>query len=198
MKIVGVVIGVLLLIAGAFWWNGNKDAAYAAEKAKWDVQKRFDDSVANVRVEESYKAGLANARSIPIYLEGKTRIIREAAGTPGEQAVKACFEMADQRISACEASRKADSSVIDAQKQQIKTLEAKPERQLPRFQMYGAAGYSVRVDSSGTQMAPAFRAGIDSKLIGPIRLMTDGQLSLPGRGHATPLWQANVMGRINF
>lgn len=198
MKIVGAVIAGLLLIAGMFAWNRHKDSAYAAEKAKWEVQKRADDSVAAVRVQESYRAGMANARSIPVYLEGRTRITQGAAGTSGEQAVQACFELADQRISACETSRKADSAVIVAQKTQIRTLEAKPERQLPRFQMYGAAGYSVRVDSAGTQMAPAFRAGIDSKLIGPIRLLTDGQLSMPGRGHATPLWQVNIMGRINF
>lgn len=197
-KLVGWVFVGLLLIGGAVWWNRRKDSRYEADKAAWKAELHARDSVLADVVRQRDEASLANTRSVPIYLEGKTRIIHDAAGTSAAPAVQACFELADQRISACEKSRKADSAVIVAQQAKIKTLESKPEPREKRFQFYGAAGYSVRVDSAGTQMAPAFRVGIDSKLIGPVRLMTDGQLSLPGKGHAQSLWQANVMARVNF
>ena len=196
-KLIGYVVVGLLIIAGGVAWNRHKDSQYAAAKAAWQVELHARDSVLAVVVEQRDQAAAANAQSVPVYLAGRTRILHDTVHTP-EQNLQACFDLADERISACEKARQADSAVIVAQQGKIKTLEAKPEKRSPRFQMYGAAGYSVRVDSAGTQMGPAFRAGIDSKLIGPVRLLTDAQLSLPGKGHASPLWQANIMARINF
>lgn len=135
---------------------------------------------------------------MPVYLAGKTKIIHDAAGTPAAPAVAACFAAAETRISACERSRRADSVVIAKKDSVIHDLENKPEPQPKRFQFFGAVGYAARFDSAGTQAAPAFRAGIDSKLIGPVRLTADAQLSMPGRGHSTPMTQVTVMGRVNF
>lgn len=197
-KLIGWVFLGMALIGGAVWWNRHRDQGDAAAMALW--QKKFtDDTLAHrAAVDSAYQAGLANAQSIPVYLKGRTQIIHDAAGTPAAPAVKACFELADTRISACEKSRKADSVLIVRKDSIISDLEHKPVPQPKRFQFYGAAGYSVRNDSAGTQMAPAFRAGIDSKLIGPVRLMTDAQLSMPGKGHSQAMWQANVFARINF
>lgn len=198
LKLIGWAFAGLLLIAGLFWWNQRKDSQYAADLAIWKQKLHASDSTLGAVVSRRDTATAVNTASIPVYLKGKDRIIHDTV--PSHQAgnVKACFELADQRISACEAARKADSAVIAAQQNKIKVLESKPEPQPKRFQFYGAAGYSVRVDSAGTQMAPAFRAGIDSKLLGPIRLATDAQLSLPGKGRSNPMWQGNVMARINF
>lgn len=197
-KLIGWVFAGLLVVAGIVAWNRHKDSQYAAALATWTTKKKADDLAAKAAVDSAYVAGVENSQSIPVYVAGKTKIIHDAAGTPAAPLVKACFETADIRISACERARKADSVVIAKKDSVIKDLENKPEPQAKRFQFYGAAGYSVRVDSAGTQMAPAFRAGIDSRLVGPVRLMTDAQLSLPGKGHSNPMWQANVMARVNF
>lgn len=198
LKLIGWAFGALLVVGALFWWNQHKDSQYAAALATWTVKKKADEAVAKAAVDSAYVAGVENSQSIPVYIAGKTKIIHDAAGTPAAPLVKACFESADARISACERSRKADSVVIAKKDSVIKDLENKPEPQAKRFQFYGAVGYSARVDSAGTQMAPAFRAGLDSKLVGPVRLMTDAQLSLPGKGHANAMWQANVMARVNF
>lgn len=195
--LVGVFVA-LLVIAGLVALNRKSDADYAAAKKAWELKTGADKQAAAVAVDSAYAAGLANAQSVPVYLAGKTKIIHDAAGTPAAPAVAACFAAAETRISACERARKADSVVIARKDSVIHDLENKPEPQPKRFQFFGAVGYSVRYDSSGVQAAPAFRAGIDSKLIGPVRLTTDLQLSMPGRGHATPLTQATVMGRVNF
>lgn len=197
-KLIGWVVVGLLLIAGLVAWNRHKDSQYDTALAQWTTKTKADKDAAKVAADSAYVAGEENAQSIPTYLAGKTKIIHDAAGTPAAPAVKACFEAADARISACEKSRKADSVVIAKKDSVIKDLENKPQPQEKRFQFYGAAGYSVRSDSAGTQMAPAFRAGIDSRLIGPVRLATDAQLSLPGKGHSAPMWQANILARINF
>jgi rhodanese-related sulfurtransferase len=197
-KLIGYVVLGLLGIAGVFAWNKHKDSQYEAAKAAWQIQKNADDSILGVKTAESYQAGLANAQSVPVYIEGKTKIVHDAAGTPAEAAVKACFALADERISKCEASRKADSATIAALKHDLATTEAKPEPKEPRFVMYGAAGYSVTIAEKETRTAPAFRAGIDTKLLGPIRLTTDAQLTMPGKGKSNPTWQGNLMARINF
>lgn len=197
-KLIGYVFAGLLVLAGVFAWNRHKDSQLAAATAAWKIQKRFDDSVVKTRLDSSYQAGLANAQSIPVYLKGKDRIIHDAAGTTAEQAVKACFALADERISKCEASRKADSATIVALRHDLATTEAKPEPQEKRFIVYGAAGYSVTIAEKETRTAPAFRAGIDTKLLGPIRIATDAQLTMPGKGKSNPMWQANIMARINF
>lgn len=197
-KLVGWVFLGLALVGGAIWWNRRQDSQHAADLALWKQRLHVSDSSLAVASLQRDSATAANTASIPIYIQGRDRIIHDAQGTPAAPAVKACFELADQRISKCEASRKADSVVISAQQDKIKVLESKPEPKEKRFQFYGAAGYSARSDSAGTQMAPAFRAGIDSKLIGPVRLMTDAQLSMPGKGHSQAMWQANVFARVNF
>ena len=198
MKLIGYVVVGLLALAGMFAVNRCTDQGNAAEIARWKLQKQSADSVVQVRDSLLAEANARNVASVPIYIAGRDRIIRVAAGTPAAEPVRACFELADARISKCEAAKTAAAETITALRKDLKVAEEKPEKQLPRFQIYGAAGYSVRVDSAGTQMGPAFRAGIDSKPFGPIRILTEGQLSLPGRGHATPLWQANILARINF
>lgn len=197
-KLVGWVFVGFLLVGGFVWWNRHKDSDNAAALAKWQAKYTNDSLAAKGAVDSAFLAGRANAVAETTYLAGRTKIIHDAAGTPAESAVKACFAAADARISACEKARKADSVVIARKDSVIRDLENKPEPQEKRFQFYGAAGYSARTDSAGTQMAPAFRAGIDSKLIGPVRLMTDAQLSLPGKGHAQAMWQANIFARVNF
>lgn len=197
-KLIGYAFVGLLAIAGVFAWNRHKDSQIAAETAAWEIQKRFDDSVVKTRLDSSYQAGLANAASIPIYLEGKTKIIQGAAGTTAEQAVRACFALADERISKCEASRKADAATIDALRKDLQTAEDKPEPQEKRFVMYGAAGYSITIAEKETRAAPAFRVGIDTKVLGPAHLVTDAQLTMPGKGKSNPMWQANLMAKINF
>jgi hypothetical protein len=198
LKLIGWAFGSLLLVGALFWWNQRQDSQYAAQLAVWKAKYAHDDTLHKAAVDSAYFAGQANAQSIPVYIAGKTKIVHDAAGTAAAPQVKACFDLADTRISACEKSRRADSVLIARKDSIIVDLKNKPEPQPKRFQFYGAAGYSVRSDSAGTQMAPAFRAGIDSKLIGPVRLMTDAQLSLPGKGHATPMWQGNIMARVNF
>lgn len=197
-KLIGYVFLGLLAIGGIFAWNRHKDSQYAAALAKWEVQKKDADQKVKVSLDSSYAVGLQNAQSVPVYLAGKDRIITQYRDTPAGPGVQACFELADVRISACEKSRKADSVTIAALKADLKTTEAKPVPQLPRFQMYGAVGYSITVADKLTQAAPAIRAGIDTKLIGPVRLMTDGQLTMPGKGRSNPMWQANIMARVNF
>lgn len=197
-KLIGYVFLGLLAIGGVFAWNRHKDSQYAAAMAKWEVQKKAADEKVRVSLDSSYAAGLANSQSIPVYLAGKTKIIHDAAGTPAAPGVQACFELADIRISKCEASRKADSVTIAALQADLKTSENKPIPQLPRFQVYGAVGYSITIADKLTQAAPAIRAGIDTKLLGPVRLMTDGQLTMPGKGRSNPMWQANLMARVNF
>lgn len=198
LKLIGWAFVGLLLVAGFFWWNRHQDAQYAADLAIWKSKYHAADSALADRNAQRDTATAANTASIPVYIKGRDRIIHDTVPSHQAANVKACFELADQRISACEKARRADSAVIAAQDSVIKILKDKPEPKERRFQFYGAAGYSVRVDSAGTQMAPAFRAGIDSKLLGPIRLATDAQLSLPRKGHATPMWQGNIMARINF
>lgn len=197
-KLIGYLFLGLLAIGGIFAWNRHKDSQYEADKAKWEVQKKADDAKVKVSLDSSFAAGLANAQSVPVYLAGKDRIITQYRDTPAGPGVQACFELADARISKCEASRKADSVTIAALRADLTTTEAKPVPQLPRFQMYGAVGYSLTIADKLTQTAAAFRAGIDTKLLGPIRLMTDGQLTMPGKGHSNPMWQANLMARVNF
>lgn len=198
MKIVGYVVVGLLALAGMFAVNRCTDQGNAAEIARWKARKESADSLVQVKDSLLAEANARNAASDTIYLHDRVLISDRARNTPAAPLVAACFEAADKRISACEAAKTAAAETIDALRKDLKVAEEKPEKRLPRFQMYGAAGYSVRVDSTGTQMAPTFRLGIDSKLIGPVRLMTDGQLSLPGRGRATSLWQANIMARVNF
>lgn len=197
-KLIGYVVVGLLILAGIFAWNRHKDSQYDVAVAAWQAKLHNSDSVLAVVTVQRDEATLANSQSVPIYLTGKTKIIHDAAGTPSEPAVKACFDLADIRISKCEIARKADSVVINAQQSKIKVLEERPEPQLPRFQVYGAAGYSVTIAEKMTQAAPAFRAGIDSRLIGPLRIVTDGQLTMPGKGKSNPMWQANAMVRVNF
>lgn len=197
-KLIGYVVVALLIIAGVFAWNRHKDSQYAVAVAQWKQKLHNSDSALAVVVEQRDQATAANAQSVPVYIAGKARIIHDAAGTPAAPAVQACFELADQRISKCEAARKADSLVINAQQSKIRVLESRPEPQLPRFQVYGAAGYSVTITEKETRTAPAFRAGIDTKVLGPVRLTTDAQLTMPGRGKSNPMWQGNVMARINF
>jgi hypothetical protein len=198
LKLIGWVFGALLLVGGIFWWNRRQDTNNAAEVAVWKKKYADDTLAAKAAKDSAYQAGLANAQSIPVYIHDRATITGKAANTPAASLVKACFESADARISACEKSRKADSVVIAKKDSVINDLKNKPTPQEKRFQFYGAAGYSARTDSAGTQMAPAFRVGLDSKLVGSVRLMTDAQLSLPGKGHAQSMWQANVMGRVNF
>lgn len=197
-NLIGYAVVGLLALAGMFGVNRCTDSGNAAEIARWKLKKASADSVVHVRDSALAEANARNAASVPIYIAGRDRIIREVAGTSAEKPVAACFDISDSRISACEAAKTAAAETITALRNDLKVSEAKPEPKEKRFQLYGAAGYSVRVDSTGTQMAPAFRAGIDSKLIGPVRLMTDGQLSLPGKGRAQSLWQLNVFGRVNF
>jgi hypothetical protein len=197
-KLIGYVFVGLLVIAGVFAWNRHKDGQLAAETAIWKAKKHVDDSLAKVAADSAYLAGLANAQSIPIYLKGKDRIVHDAAGTPAESAVKACFDLADTRISACEKSRKADSVLLVRKDSVISDLEHKPEPQERRFVVYAAAGYSVTIADKETRTAPAFRAGIDTKLLGPVHLATDAQLTMPGKGKSNPTWQGNLMARINF
>lgn len=198
-KLVGYVFLGLLAIGGVFAWNRHTDSQLAAETAKWQAKTTLDKQNAKAAVDSAYQAGLVNAQSVPIYLAGKDRIIHDAASNPAAAAaVKACFAAADTRISACEKSRKADSVVIAKKDSVIHDLENKPEPRPPRFQMYGAVGYSVTLVDKETRTAPAFRAGIDTKLIGPVRLSTDAQLTMPGRGKSNPMLQANLMARINF
>lgn len=197
-KLIGWVFVGLLLVGGAVWWNRHQDSQHAADLALWKQKLHVSDSSLAVASLQRDSATAANRASIPVYIQGRDRIIHDAAGTPAAPAVKACFELADQRISKCEASRKADSVVINAQQDKIKVLESKPEPQAKRFQFYGAVGYSVRFDSAGTQAAPAFRTGVESRLIGPVSLTIDAQLSMPGKGHSTPLTQVTPMLRVNF
>lgn len=197
-KLIGYAVVGLLVIAGVFAWNRHKDSQYDVAVAAWKQKLHASDSTLAVAVQQRDTATAANTQSIPIYIAGKTKIIHDAAGTPAATPVQACFQLADQRISKCEAARRADSVVIAAQQGKITTLEQRPEPQLPRFQVYGAAGYSVTIAEKETRTAPAFRAGIDTKLIGPLRLMTDGQLTMPGKGKSNPMWQANVMAKVNF
>lgn len=197
MKLIGYVIVGLLAIAGVFAWNRHKDSQYETALAAWKIENHARDSVLGVVVQQRDEATAANAESIPVYLEGKTRLLHDTVHTPA-QNLQACFDLADTRISACEKARKADSAVIDAQSEKIRTLEARPEPQLPRFQMYGAAGYSITIAEKETRAAPAFRAGIDAKVLGPVHLATDAQLTMPGRGKSNPMWQGNIMARINF
>lgn len=157
-----------------------------------------DTLAAKAAVDSAFAAGQANAQSIPVYIAGKTQIIHDATGTPAAPAVKACFAAADARISKCEASRKADSVVIAKKDSVIKDLQNKPEPVGKRFQFFGAVGYAVRYDSAGVQAAPAFRVGVDTRVLGPVVLTSDVQLSMPGRGHATPQTQATILGRVNF
>ena len=196
-KLIGYVVVGLLIIAGVFAWNRRQDAQYAAEIARWKVELHARDSVLAEVVKQRDEATAANARSVPVYLAGRTRILHDTVHTPAEN-LQACFDLADARISACELARKADSAVIVAQQGKIQTLEAKPEKRDPRFVLYGAAGYSVTIAEKETRTAPAFRAGIDTKLLGPVRLTTDAQLTMPGRGRSNPMWQGNIVARINF
>lgn len=191
-KIVGWAFLGLLVIGGIFAWNRRQDSAYAAEIAKWKVQKRFDDSVVKIRLDSSYQAGLANAQSIRIYLEGKTRIIRSTAGTPAEQAVAACFALADERISKCEASRKADSLTIVALRKDLATTEAKPEKQLPRYQPYAEALFDV------AHQVPVIRAGATAKVFGPIDLSVAGEYAAPQAGKSDPAFRALAGIRVRF
>lgn len=198
-KLIGWVFLGLIGIAGAFAWNRHKDSQYAAAIAVWKADKAKDDTALKAAVDSAFFAGKADAQSIPVYLTGKTQIIHDAASTPQAAAlVKACFEAADARISACEKSRKADSVVIARKDSVIYDLGHKPEKPEPRFVVYGAAGYSATVIEKETRLAPAFRAGIDTKLLGPIRILTDAQLTMPGQGKSNPMWQANIMARVNF
>lgn len=197
MRLIGYVFLGLLVIAGIFAWNRHKDSQYDVAQAEWKQKLRASDSTLAAVSNQRDTATAANTASIPIYIKGKDRIIHDTLSTP-TQRVQACFDLADARISACELARKADSLVISAQQSKIRVLEARPEPQLPRFQVYGAAGYSVTISDKTTQTAPAFRAGIDTKLLGPVRLMTDGQLTMPGKGRANPMWQMNLLARVNF
>lgn len=195
--VVGVFVA-LLVIAGLVALNRRNDAQYQADLAKWKGRVHVSDSTLAVATEQRDSALAANTQSIPIYLEGKTKIIHDAAGTPAAPQVKACFEAADRRISACEAARAAGAAREKALEQRLAVEQQKPVPGLPRFQFYGAAGYSVTFDSSRVRAAPAFRLGIDSKLIGPVRLATDAQLTMPGRGSSNPTVQGNAMLRVNF
>lgn len=197
-KLIGYAVAGLLLIAGIFAWNRHKDSQYDVAVEQYKQKLHTSDSSLAVVVAQRETVTVQNTQSIPIYLAGKTKITHDVAGTPAAGAVQACFDLADVRISKCEAARKADSLVIGAQQDKIKVLESRPEPQLPRFQMYGAVGYSVTVVDKETRAAPAFRLGIDTKLIGPVRLTTDGQLTMPGKGRSNPMAQGNVMARINF
>lgn len=191
-KLAGWAFLALLIIGGVFAWNRGKDSAYAAEIAKWKVQKQRDDSVLKVVVQQRDEATLENTRSKPIYLEGKTRIIRDASGTPAAPQVQACFDLADARISACEKSRRADSAVIVAQDAKIKTLESKPERQLPRYQPYAEAMYDV------AHQVPVVRAGATAKVFGPIDLSVAGEYAAPQAGDSKPAFRALAGIRVRF
>lgn len=197
-KLIGYGAVGLVIIAGAIAWNRHKDSQYDVAVTQWKQKLHASDSTLSVVVAQRETVTVQNTQSIPVYLAGKTRIIHDAAGTPAAGAVQACFDLADVRISKCEAARKADSLVINAQQDKIKVLQARPEPQLPRFQMYGSAGYSVTLVDKETRTAPAFRAGIDTRLIGPVRLSTDAQLTMPGKGKSNPMLQGNLMARINF
>lgn len=198
MKLIGYAVAGLLALAGMFAVNRCTDSGNAAEIALWKAKKESADSVVQVKDSLLAEANARDAASVPIYIAGKDRIIRVAAGTPAAEPVRACFELADDRISKCEAAKTAAAETIDALRKDLKVAEEKPEKQLPRFQMYGAAGYSITVAEKATWSAPAFRAGIDSKLIGPIRILTDAQLTMPGQGRSNPMWQGNAMLKINF
>jgi hypothetical protein len=197
-KLIGYAVAGLLIIAGVFAWNRHKDSQYDTAVEQWKQKLHASDSSLAVVVAQRETVTVQNTQSIPVYLAGKTKIIHDVQGTSAEGAVKACFDLADVRISKCEAARKADSLVIGAQQDKIKVLEARPEPQLPRFQMYGAVGYSLTIVDKDTRTAPAFRLGIDTKLIGPVRLSTDGQLTMPSKGKSNPMLQANLMARVNF
>lgn len=191
-KLAGWAFLGLLIVGGIIARDMRKDSRYEAEKAKWQVQKRFDDSVVKIRMDSSYQAGQANAQSIPVYLEGKTRIIHAAAGTTGEQAVRACFALADVRISKCEASRKADSATIVALRKDLATTEAKPERQLPRYQPFAEALYDL------AHQVPVIRAGATAKVFGPIDLSVAGEYAAPQAGNSTPAFRALAGIRVRF
>lgn len=191
-KLAGWAFLGLLIIGGIFAWDRGKDSAFAVEIAKWKVQKQRDDSVLKVVVQQRDEATLENTRSKPIYLEGKTRIIRDASGTPAASQVQACFDLADARISACEKSRRADSAVIVAQDAKIKTLEAKPERQLPRYQPYAEAMYDV------AHQVPVVRAGATAKVFGPIDLSVAGEYAAPQAGDSKPAFRALAGIRVRF
>lgn len=197
-KLIGYAITGLVIIAGVFAWNRHKDSQYEAALAKWSIQKKSADSAVAVAMQARDSALSQNAQSIPVYIQGRDRIIHDAAGTPAAKPVQACFDLADTRISKCQATIKADSDAIRSLQKDLKAAEDKPAPQLPRFQMYGAVGYSVTLVDKETRTAPAFRAGIDTKLIGPVRLSTDAQLTMPGHGKSNPMLQANLMARINF
>lgn len=193
MKLIGYAVAGLLALAGMFAVNRCTDSGNAAEIALWKALKLSADSVVQVRDTALAAANARNAASVPIYIAGKDRIIRVAAGTPAAEPVRACFELADTRISACENARKAADSVITALRNDLKVSEAKPERRLPRFQLYGEALYDV------TRAVPVIRAGATAKIpLVPIHLSVAGEYAAPPAGESRPAFRALAGLRVNF
>lgn len=192
-RLAGYAFLGLLVIGGILAWDRHKDSQLEAATAVWKVEKARDDSVVKIRLDSSYQAGLANAQSIPVYLAGRTRIIHDAAGTSGEEAVKACFALADVRISKCEASRKADSATIVALRKDLATAEAKPEKRAPRYQPFAEALYDF------ANAVPVIRAGATAKVPWvPVHLSIAGEYSAPPAGESKPAFRALAGLRVNF
>lgn len=194
MKFVGYAVVVLLAIAGMFAVNRCTDKGNAAEVARYKAQKHSDDSVVAVRDKELLEANARAAAAVPVYIAGKDRIIRVAAGTPAAEPVRACFELADKRISACEAARVAADSTISALRRDLKTTEAKPVAKEKRFLPFGEALY----DFANT--VPVIRAGATARIpfISAISLSVAGEYSAPPAGESKPAFRALAGVRVNF
>lgn len=193
MKIIEYAVAVLLAVAGMFVVNRCTDQGNAAEIARWKAEKRSADSVVAVRDSALVEANARDRASVPIYLAGRDRIIRVAAGTPAAEPVRACFELADQRISACEAAKAAAAETITALRNDLKVAESKPMPKEKRFVPYAEALY----DFSHT--VPVLRAGALAKIPWlPVHLSVAGEYATPPANESKPTFRALAGIRVTF
>lgn len=190
----GALYGLGLILSGllAWWGYGVYQSAQDAKRIKWEnTVKAKDDSLKVARTERA-QADSVLANRLPIYIAGRDRILRDPA-KPASLEVRACYEEADKVISACQASRAADSVVIAQQASLITILRnPPPPKAARRVQAYGEGMYDL------AHSVPVVRLGATARLLGPINLSVAGEYSAPPAGQNSPTFRALAGARINF
>lgn len=188
----GVFFGLGLVVAGflAWWGYGVYQSAQDAKRVKWEnTVKAKDDSLAVARTEKA-QADSALANQLPIYIAGRDRILTNPATAP---EVRACYAEADKVISACQASRAADSVVIAQQAGLITVLRnPPPPKGLARVQAFGEAMYDL------AHSVPVVRLGATARLLGPVSLSVAGEYAAPPAGQNSPAFRALAGVRVGF
>lgn len=197
--VVFVVFVGLLAFGGLFAWDRHKlNNSDAATKA-WVAKVAARDSVIADLSTQRDSVLTVRTQYVPVYTAGKTQIIHDAAGNPqAEKGVADAFALADKQKAIDDAVIKADSLLIDTQKQQITELKNKPEPYVKRAAWRVGIGYSATQRDKDFSSAPAVRGGLDVRITKSIALSADAQLTMPGRGGSNPTLQETVLVNVKF